>query len=69
MDPSTMPTVSAGTLPYNSLQSGTVVAFGITFFLATLFLAARWFQTVKLVKWVECDVGMCAAQCRGVVME
>jgi hypothetical protein len=55
---SVMPTMSAGELPYNSLQARTVVAFSISYFIATIFLGLRWFQTVKFVKWVECDVGM-----------
>ncbi|KAJ6015576.1 hypothetical protein N7540_010167 [Penicillium herquei] len=42
--------------PYNSLQIGTVVAFGVTYFLATIFLALRYFQAFKLVKKVELDL-------------
>ena len=43
--------------PYNSLQIVTFVAFGITFFLATVVLALRYVQAVKLIKKIEMDLG------------
>lgn len=42
--------------PYNSLQIRTVVAFGVTYFFASFFLALRYFQAAKLVKQVEIDL-------------
>ncbi|PLB41640.1 uncharacterized protein BDW47DRAFT_99445 [Aspergillus candidus] len=42
--------------PYNSLQIGTFIAFGITIFLATVVLALRYFQAVKLIKKIEMDL-------------
>ncbi|KAL3480811.1 hypothetical protein BJX99DRAFT_204940 [Aspergillus californicus] len=42
--------------PYNSLQIGTIIAFGVTYFLATVFLALRYFQAVKLTRKVEVDL-------------
>ncbi|KAJ5358848.1 uncharacterized protein N7496_011261 [Penicillium cataractarum] len=42
--------------PWNSLQIGTVIAFGVTYFLATAFLALRYFQAVKLTKKIEVDL-------------
>lgn len=45
---------------YNSLQIGTVVAFGITYFVATSFLCLRYFQAFKIVKKVELDLGKLA---------
>lgn len=42
--------------PYNSLQIGTVVAFGITFSIATLCVGLRYFQAFKLTKKVELDL-------------
>ncbi|KAJ5895230.1 hypothetical protein N7495_006921 [Penicillium taxi] len=41
---------------YNSLQTGTVIAFGITYFLATLFVGLRYFQALKFIKKVEADL-------------
>lgn len=46
--------------PYNELQIGTVVTFGVTFFIATVFLGLRYFQTLKLVKKLELDLGKLA---------
>jgi hypothetical protein len=43
--------------PYNSLQIGTVVAFGVTYFFATVFVVLRYFQAFKLVRKVELDLG------------
>lgn len=43
--------------PYNSLQIGTFIAFGITYFLATVVLVLRYFQAVKLIKKIELDLG------------
>ncbi|CAI7579420.1 uncharacterized protein N7487_006263 [Penicillium crustosum] len=42
--------------PYNSLQTGTVIAFGITYLIATIFLALRYFQAFKLTKKIEVDL-------------
>ncbi|KAI3150903.1 hypothetical protein CBS147325_2410 [Penicillium roqueforti] len=42
--------------PYNSLQIGTVIAFGITYLIATVFLALRYFQAFKLTKKIEIDL-------------
>ncbi|KAK4204718.1 hypothetical protein QBC40DRAFT_261345 [Triangularia verruculosa] len=60
MDPSLLPepTEPIGQLgaPYNDLQIGTMVAFGITYFMATFFLACRYFQAIKLVKNIEIDL-------------
>ncbi|CDM26955.1 unnamed protein product [Penicillium roqueforti FM164] len=44
--------------PYNSLQIGTVIAFGITYLIATVFLALRYFQAFKLTKKIEIDLIM-----------
>lgn len=44
--------------PYNSLQIGTVIAFGITYLIATIFLALRYFQAFKLTKKIEVDLSM-----------
>ncbi|KAL2701264.1 hypothetical protein AAEP93_008083 [Penicillium crustosum] len=44
--------------PYNSLQTGTVIAFGITYLIATIFLALRYFQAFKLTKKIEVDLIM-----------
>jgi hypothetical protein len=64
MDPATTPgmappagQVSDFNAPYNSLQTGTVIAFGITYFIATSFLGLRYFQAFKLTKKVEIDLG------------
>ncbi|PGH15073.1 hypothetical protein AJ80_05698 [Polytolypa hystricis UAMH7299] len=42
--------------PYNMLQVGTVIAFGVTYFVATVFLFLRYFQSLKLVQKVEIDL-------------
>ncbi|KAL7908559.1 hypothetical protein GGI35DRAFT_493651 [Trichoderma velutinum] len=42
--------------PYNSLQIRTVVAFGVTYFFASFFLALRYFQAAKMVKQIEIDL-------------
>lgn len=64
MDPFTTPGMEppAGHIPnfdapYTSLQIGTCVSFGITYFLATICLALRYFQAFKLIKKVELDLG------------
>lgn len=44
--------------PYNSLQTGTVLAFGITYLIATIFLGLRYFQAFKLTKKIEVDLSM-----------
>ncbi|KAJ5143149.1 uncharacterized protein N7515_001936 [Penicillium bovifimosum] len=63
MDPATTPgmpppagQVSDFNAPYNSLQNGTVIAFGITYFIATAFLGLRYFQAFKLTKKLEVDL-------------
>lgn len=43
--------------PYNMLQIGTVVAFGITYFVASGVLGLRYFQAMKLVQQLEVDLG------------
>ncbi|KAK6080305.1 integral membrane protein [Seiridium cupressi] len=42
--------------PYNSLQTGILISFGVTYFLATVFLALRAFQALKFVKKIELDL-------------
>lgn len=42
--------------PFNSLQIGTVIAFGVTYFFCTVFLGLRYFQSLSLVKKVELDL-------------
>ncbi|KAG9252704.1 uncharacterized protein F5Z01DRAFT_675814 [Emericellopsis atlantica] len=42
--------------PYNSVQMANVIAFGLTYFLATVVLGLRYFQAVKLIKKVEMDL-------------
>ncbi|KAF7551756.1 hypothetical protein G7Z17_g4810 [Cylindrodendrum hubeiense] len=42
--------------PYNSLQIATVIAFGVTYFFATVGLGLRYFQALKLVKKFEIDL-------------
>ncbi|CAI7670134.1 unnamed protein product [Penicillium manginii] len=44
--------------PYSSLQIGTVICFGVTYFIATCFMGLRVFQAVKLVKSIELDLKM-----------
>ncbi|RDW84184.1 uncharacterized protein DSM5745_04510 [Aspergillus mulundensis] len=44
--------------PYNYLQVGTIVAFAVTFFVATLFVGLRYFQAFKLTQKVEVDLGI-----------
>jgi len=56
MDPSQLPPGLAPSLAYNSLQSGTVVAFAVTYAFCTLFLALRYIQAVVIVKKVEVDL-------------
>jgi hypothetical protein len=56
MDLSQPPPGNAPGLAYNSLQTGTVIAFGITFGLCTLFLALRYVQAVGIVKKIEPDL-------------
>jgi hypothetical protein len=47
--------------PYSSLQIGTVICFGVTYFIATCFMGLRVFQAVKLVKSIELDLSKCRA--------
>ncbi|KAJ5167926.1 uncharacterized protein N7482_003520 [Penicillium canariense] len=42
--------------PYNSLQIGTVISFGVSFLVATIFLGLRYFQAIKLIKSIELDL-------------
>lgn len=42
--------------PYKPLRIGTVIAFGITYLIATVFLALRYFQAFKLTKKIEIDL-------------
>ena len=42
--------------PYNSLQWGIVIAFTVSYLLATVVIALRSFQVVKLVKKIELDL-------------
>jgi hypothetical protein len=42
--------------PYNSLQWGTLIAFAVSYFLATVLVALRSFQAAKLVKKIELDL-------------
>jgi hypothetical protein len=62
-----LPPGNAPGLPYNSLQTGTVIAFAITYGFCTLFLALRYIQAVTLVKKVELDLSKTA--CRGTAMK
>ncbi|KAL4799577.1 hypothetical protein BDV19DRAFT_385345 [Aspergillus venezuelensis] len=43
---------------WTSVQIGSVIAFGVTYFMATLFLALRYFQAVKLVQKIEVDLAI-----------
>ncbi|CBF87371.1 hypothetical protein AN9306.2 [Aspergillus nidulans FGSC A4] len=42
--------------PYNYLQIGTIIAFAVTYFFATLFISLRYFQAFKLTQKVELDL-------------
>jgi hypothetical protein len=42
--------------PYNWLQIGTFIAFGVTYFLATCFVFMRYFQAGKIVRKFEIDL-------------
>ena len=46
--------------PYNYLQIGTIIAFAVTYFFATLFISLRYFQAFKLTQKVELDLGIVA---------
>lgn len=46
--------------PYSSVQTGTVIAFGVTCFFSTVFLGLRWFQAFKLTKQIEVDLSKAA---------
>lgn len=43
--------------PYNSVQVANVITFSVTYALATVALALRYFQVLKLTKKVEADLG------------
>lgn len=45
--------------PYNDLQIGTFIGFGVTYFVATLFLVFRYMQAFKITKKVELDLSKC----------
>ncbi|KAL1880744.1 hypothetical protein Daus18300_001358 [Diaporthe australafricana] len=47
-------------MAYNSLQIQTVAAFIVTYVLATLFLGARYFQSIKINKTVDPDLDLTA---------
>ncbi|KAM7223543.1 hypothetical protein V8F06_001017 [Rhypophila decipiens] len=51
-----LPPGLAPDLEYNHLQVGTIIAFAVTYFFCTLFLALRYLQTFKLVKEIELDL-------------
>ncbi|KAL4936885.1 hypothetical protein BDV06DRAFT_232949 [Aspergillus oleicola] len=42
--------------PYNHLQIGLFIAFGITYLLATVCMALRYFQAFRLIRKVEIDL-------------
>ncbi|KAL4981758.1 hypothetical protein BDW68DRAFT_196091 [Aspergillus falconensis] len=42
--------------PYNYLQIGTIIAFAVTYFFATLFVGLRYFQAFKLTQKIELDL-------------
>ncbi|KAK3392370.1 hypothetical protein B0T20DRAFT_54586 [Sordaria brevicollis] len=44
--------------PYNDLQIGTFIGFGVTYFVATLFLVFRYMQAFKITKKVELDLAI-----------
>lgn len=74
MDPSTMdPATTPGMAPppgeksvfngpFTSLQIGTMIAFGVTYFFATLFLGLRYLQAIKISKKVELDMSKACAE-------
>lgn len=53
-DPNYIPQFDA---PYNWLQIGTVISFGVTYLLASGLLGLRFFQALKLVRKIEVDLG------------
>jgi hypothetical protein len=44
--------------PSMSLKIGTIIAFCITYSIATIFMALRYFQAFKLTKKIEIDLGI-----------
>ncbi|KAL4801847.1 hypothetical protein BDV18DRAFT_148263 [Aspergillus unguis] len=44
------------TAPYNSLQIGTIIAFAVVYFLATVCVGLRYFQAFKLIQKIEIDL-------------
>ncbi|KAL4950400.1 hypothetical protein BDW69DRAFT_187376 [Aspergillus filifer] len=42
--------------PYNHLQIGLIVAFGITYLFATVCMALRYFQAIRLIRRAEMDL-------------
>lgn len=56
MDLSQLPPGLAPELAYNSLQVGTCIAFGVTYFFCTVFLALRFVQAINIVQKIEPDL-------------
>ncbi|KAK5652847.1 hypothetical protein OQA88_9513 [Cercophora sp. LCS_1] len=56
MDLSQLPPGLAPELAYNSLQVGTCIAFGVTYFFCTVFLVLRFVQAIKIVRKIELDL-------------
>lgn len=57
MDPTqNLPPGNAPGLPYNSLQTGTVIAFAVTYGVCSFFLLLRYIQAFTLVKKFEPDL-------------
>lgn len=56
MDLSQLPPGLAPELAYNSLQVGTCIAFGVTYFFCTVFLALRFVQSISIVRKIELDL-------------
>ncbi len=51
-----LPPGNAPGLAYNSLQTGTVIAFGVTYGVCSFFLLLRYIQAFTLVKKFEPDL-------------
>jgi len=57
MDPTqSLPPGNAPGLSYNSLQTGTVIAFAVTYGVCSFFLLLRYIQAFTLVKKFEPDL-------------
>ncbi|EPE06298.1 hypothetical protein F503_02426 [Ophiostoma piceae UAMH 11346] len=48
---------------YNSIQSGTVVAFGVTYFFAVFVLGLRYIQAFRIVHKMELDLAILTISC------